>query len=249
MPARKSKRDRHKVISSGSRGDDVESSPSRAEIGSEFGLPGTVRATHHRVTAEAVRSAHGRAAAEKLDTMSSFPAVFVFDLDDTLWDGDIDMTSGPPFRIKARKIEAKKGDSVSLFRDVPEIFAWLQARNLRAAVASHTSTPRWAEAALQMLKIDPAAVSFAMVAGIKEMHGASKNVHLRRIASRAGCDLADMVFYDNARFNIVDGEEAGVVSCHTPYGLSWESFVEGLTDFSQRYAPAAADDGSDPDDA
>lgn len=192
-----------------------------------------------------MRSVHGRATVEKLDALPCLPEVVVFDLDDTVWDGDIDMTSGPPFRLKKQKVEAKKGDSVSLFRDTSEIFGWLQARGVRAAVASHTSTPRWAEAALQLLKTEPAGVSFAMVAGIKEMHGASKNKHLTKIASRAGCTTADLVFYDNARQNIVDGEAIGVVSVHTPYGLSWESFAEGFVEFNRRRGGPMCEEGSD----
>merc|ERR1712216_767043 len=103
----------------------------------------------------------------------------------------------------------------------------------RAAVASHTGQPRWAESVLQMLRT-ARGTSFSAVASIKEMHRAetvanrSKAVHLSKIAARAGCELHEMVFFDNMQHNICDGESVRVTSCHTPQGLTWAKVAECL---------------------
>merc|ERR1711874_81239 len=119
---------------------------------------------------------------------------------------------------------------VTLFPDVAEIFEWLEASGHRAAIASHTGEPRWAEAALQTLKTSKG-TSYSTIAPVKEMHRAetvsqrSKAVHLQRIASRAGCDPTDMLFFDNMQHNILDGQSIQVTSCFTPNGLTWESIA------------------------
>jgi len=181
-----------------------------------------------------VSSAHGLSAVRQIEGLPILPKVFIFDLDDTVWEGDIDMTGGPPFLSTGEGLVAsKKGGSVHLFRDVLEIFGWLHEREHRAAVASHTSTPRWAETALSLLQTCRGA-TLAGIAGVKEMHGACKTQHLKRIATRVGCCPEDMVFFDNAYFNIVAGDEAQVTSCHTPRGLSWNSFAAGCAAFAAR---------------
>jgi len=177
----------------------------------------------------------GRQALAQLEALSVLPEVLVFDLDDTLWKGDIDCTSGPPFKIQGRQVRAKAGDFVELFPVVSEIFTWISAQGLRAAVASHTSTPRWAETALAGLRATGTARSFATIASIKEMHSKKKSFHLRRIAEQARCEPESMVFFDNMHYNIVDGEKAGVTSCLTPVGMTWAKVVECLTEFDRRH--------------
>lgn len=178
------------------------------------------------------------------------PDVFVFDLDDTVWRGDIDLTTGPPFSVAEDaqgKVSAKDGDGVTPFPDVAEIFDWLEASGRRAAVASSTGRGDWAEKALQLLKTTRG-TPWASIASVKEMHRAesvanrSKAVHLRRIAERSGCQPEDMLFFDNMPHNIEDGEGIQVTSCYTPGGLTWSSVHAGLVEFDRRALARAAGD-------
>jgi len=193
--------------------------------------------------APTISSPHGRRAAELLESLCFLPEVFVFDLDDTLWKGDVDCTEGPPFRLNGqRELVARHGTGVTLFEDVPEIFEWLHGTGQRAAIASHTSTPDWADMALTLFKT-ATGVTYSKIAGVKEMHGASKTVHLTRIAKRAGCERQSMVFFDNMQYNIDDGEAVDVLSSFTPRGLTWDKFLECLIEFDRR---AVADRGPPP---
>jgi len=199
----------------------------------------------------AITSDHGRAAVNQLRSLCFLPEVLVFDLDDTLWEGDIDRTAGPPFKPGGGGLlQSKKGCSkVTLFRDVPEIMEWLREDRIRGAVASHTSTPRWADSALTLLRTSGGA-DLMSVCGIRECHGARKTVHLEKIATRAGCHPSEMVFFDNMRYNVQDGEAVQVTSCYTPDGLSWEKVVECLIEFDRRATRrrAGSSGGDDEDD-
>ncbi|CAE8585171.1 unnamed protein product, partial [Polarella glacialis] len=190
----------------------------------------------------AVAATSALVAMPELAALCFLPEVLVFDLDDTLWEGDVDMTSGPPFRPEGGSdglVTARDGDSLRMFQHAEEIFSWIEASGLRAAVASHTSQGPWAEVLLATLKTERG-TSYSSIAAIKEMHRAetvanrSKAVHLRKIAQRAGCELHDMVFFDNMSHNVEDGESVHVTSCFTPQGLTWAKFLQCLQDFDSR---------------
>eukprot|EP00931_Biecheleriopsis_adriatica_P089897 TRINITY_DN63969_c0_g1_i1.p1 TRINITY_DN63969_c0_g1~~TRINITY_DN63969_c0_g1_i1.p1 ORF type:complete len:223 (+),score=44.13 TRINITY_DN63969_c0_g1_i1:67-735(+) len=185
---------------------------------------------------------------ELIDSLCFVPKVFVFDLDDTLWEGDVDRSGGPPFVVKEgarQQLTSNAGSGVVLFPDVVGIFGWLEAGDHRAAIASHTGEPRWAEAALKILKTEQG-TAFHTIAPVKEMHRAetvaqrSKAVHLRKIAERSGCDPTEMVFFDNMEHNIADGESIEVTSCFTPDGLTWESIALTLAEYDRRALERAA---------
>lgn len=183
--------------------------------------------------AHPVTSKAGMDALKKIEVLLYLPEVFVFDLDDTLWEGDLDTTTGPPFCLKEDGlIEAKNGDSVCLFKEVMEIFDWLDSCCYKAAIASHTTTPHWAEGVLKSLQTSRGA-KYTSVASVLEMHGAQKSVHMKRIAHRCRVNTQDMVFLDNMDYNIQDGRSAGVVSCHTPDGLCWKKMTECLVEFDK----------------
>mmetsp|Transcript_4914 Transcript_4914/g.13730 ORF Transcript_4914/g.13730 Transcript_4914/m.13730 type:complete len:246 (+) Transcript_4914:122-859(+) len=180
-----------------------------------------------------------------LEGLCFCPEAFVFDLDDTLWRGDVDLTAGPPFPVDGRAVVAKDGQGLELFPDVPQIFDWLDAGGRRAAVASSTGRGEWADRLLQLLQTG-GGVPFAQVAAVREMHRAesvanrSKAIHLKRIAERLGCQPHDLLFFDNMAHNIEDGESIGVTSCYTPAGLTWASVASGLVEFDRRALARAA---------
>lgn len=176
------------------------------------------------------------------------PQAFVFDLDDTLWEGDVDRCGGPPFTVEdgeTRRLHSKAGSGLALFPDVVDIFNWLEASELRGAIASHTGEAPWAESALQALKT-AGGKTFSAVAPVKQMFRAdavaqrSKAVHLQRIADKLGCDPREMVFFDNMEHNVLDGESIDVTSVFTPDGLNWSSMATSLVEFDRRALERAA---------
>merc|ERR1712232_799071 len=65
------------------------------------------------------------------------PNVLVFDLDDTVWRGDLDRTAGPPIVLgDEQKLVTADGTFVTPFADVPDIFSWIEERGHVAALAS-----------------------------------------------------------------------------------------------------------------
>ncbi len=59
-----------------------------------------------------------------LSEIDILPKAVVFDLDDTLWGGEVDRTGGPPFvRQDARhSVQCRQRVPVRLFDEVPRIF-------------------------------------------------------------------------------------------------------------------------------
>eukprot|EP00933_Yihiella_yeosuensis_P041238 TRINITY_DN35651_c0_g1_i1.p1 TRINITY_DN35651_c0_g1~~TRINITY_DN35651_c0_g1_i1.p1 ORF type:complete len:292 (-),score=68.34 TRINITY_DN35651_c0_g1_i1:41-838(-) len=217
----------------------------------------------HSVQNEVLQDACRVVVDDLVKDLCFLPEVFVFDLDDTLWRGDIDLTSGPPFLCKGVpeagkngtekkpsgfQVWAKNGETLHPFPDVPDIFDWLEAGERRAAIASATGRGDWAEHLLRQLQTSRD-TSFSSIASIKEMHRAetvanrSKAVHLRKIAQKAGCELCQMVFFDNMEHNIKDGESVGVTSCFTPDGLTWSKLRDSLLEFDRRALERAASGG------
>lgn len=187
-------------------------------------------------------SDRGVLAEQELAVLSTLPSIVVFDLDDTLWVGDIDMTTGPPFRTDGRGLPVLAkvgghGDKVVPFPHVPEVFDWLEANSIKAAVSTHSWKPEWAAEVLDILETSGGTkFSDLLVAPIgKEVQKKSKDVHLKALAAASGCACEDMVFFDDKDHNVKDGRKAGVVSCTvTSEGLTWDKFVQCLRDFEQK---------------
>lgn len=189
-------------------------------------------------------SDRGRIAEQELASLSILPSIAVFDLDDTVWVGDIDMTSGPPFRTDGRglPILAKNGghgDKIVPFPDVPEIFDWLEAHEMKVAVSTHTFKPSWAEEALSLMETARGTkYTDLLVCPIaSEVQRKNKDVHMRAIAVGTGCECQDMVFFDDKDHNVKDGRRAGTVSCMVASdGLTWDKFVQCMREFEQKRA-------------
>jgi magnesium-dependent phosphatase-1 len=182
----------------------------------------------------ATTSERGQRAEQELSELSELPNLVVFDLDDTLWIGDIDMTSGPPFSTDgpALPVLAKKGghgDKVVPLPDVPEIFDWLEIQGIKFAVSTHSYKPKWAEEVLNLLETTCGTKYADLLAlPIGEVQKKTKDVHLKAISAAAGCACADMVFFDDKDHNVHDGKKVGVTSVTTKDGLNWDKFVECL---------------------
>jgi magnesium-dependent phosphatase 1 len=191
-------------------------------------------------------SEQGLQAEQELALLDVLPSVIVFDLDDTVWVGDVDMTSGPPFKTDGRglPILAQKGghgDKLVPFPDVPEVFDWIEQKGLKVVVSTHTYKPEWANEVLSLLETTQGTLysDLLTIPLGKEVQKKTKDVHLKALAASLGCACSDMVFFDDKEGNVKDGTRVGVTSCITADGLSWANFVECLTRFAQKASGAA----------
>jgi magnesium-dependent phosphatase 1 len=128
---------------------------------------------------------------QMLDGITRFPRVLIFDLDDTLWLGEVDCSGGPPFRaIDTHTTNCSRNRPVRLFTEVPEIFSHIVRTDMHVAYASRTWEPEWAKQALHELGMWD----------ICTAHGwgdCGKSHHLREIKSTLGIDYSEMMFFDN----------------------------------------------------
>lgn len=196
---------------------------------------------------EIIKSDHGSRAEEELAALSVLPSLVVFDLDDTVWVGDIDMTTGPPFKTEGRGLPvlAQKGghgDKVVPLPDVPEVFDWLEAHSIKVTASTHTFKPAWAAEALSLMETASGTkYSDLLVIPIaSEIQRKNKDVHLRAIATETGISCTDMVFFDDKEHNVSDGRKAGATSCLVKEGLSWDKFVQCLKDFEGKKTGSSA---------
>jgi magnesium-dependent phosphatase 1 len=187
-------------------------------------------------------SQHGQHAEQELSSLSILPTLVVFDLDDTLWIGDIDMTSGPPFRTDGRGLPvlAKNGghgDKIVPCADVPEIMDWLEAQGIKVAISTHTFKPNWAEEVLGLLETASGTkYSDLLVCPVgSDVQRKCKDVHMQAISTTTGIACDDMVFFDDKDHNVKDVQRVGVVGrMVTSDGLTWDKFLECLRSFEEK---------------
>lgn len=175
----------------------------------------------------------------KLAQLRVLPKCVVFDLDDTLWIGDVDCTYGPPFSAHASTSTAtagaKSNKSLSTpgiqgtdvvydrsgtrghpaLRLFPEVFAilnWIESKHpdMVMAVASRTTEPAWAAKALSVLTTAQGTPLSTLVR-CSECRNVNKQNHLLAISKKLQIHLKDMVFYDNLYYNISDVEGLPIV--------------------------------------
>jgi magnesium-dependent phosphatase 1 len=164
--------------------------------------------------------------------VDNLPQVIVFDLDDTLWTGDVDCTGGPPFKRDKNSrhtVYCSRRRPVKLFEDVPQIFDDLVDDNIRIAYASRTWEPEWAKAALSEFSCGQSRVvdMWSVAAG----HGwgdVSKVSHLSEISKQLSLPISSMVFIDNEMRNIRDITKLGATCGYCPDGLTKDIFKEAL---------------------
>lgn len=191
------------------------------------------------------------------------PELFVFDLDDTVWSGDVDCWYRPPFKTDMRHANTalplpvftgvvdSVGERLVCFPDALAILHWIQEQGLRFAFASRTTAPKHAQQALSQLFLprrgaapggertqpheDKRYGSLASLASHMAWGDCDKKKHLTEVASRCGVDLQKMLFFDNEKRNIASAKRLGVPSCYCPGGLTWQVFNDALEDYKARY--------------
>lgn len=175
-------------------------------------------------------------ALESLASLKATPKVLVFDLDNTLWTPEL-------YQIRKRTPPVVNED-IRLFPasiEVLEFWKDIQTKNddshplyrVELAIASRTSKGQWAEQLLDDFTIGKSTPLRSLFRYI-EIRTGSKKQHLTDIRTSAGVSYSSMLFFDDdARMNLGETTQLGVLSCHTPRGLTTEHFVKALHKYSE----------------
>ncbi|BGP30828.1 hypothetical protein JCM10296v2_002585 [Rhodotorula toruloides] len=154
----------------------------------------------------------------KLD--GRLPKAIVFDLDFTLWDCWCDTHVTPPLKRRGQdinKVYDKHGESLSFYRDVPDILHKLHHSGVHVVAASRTHAPKVARQILSELLVpglhrdddkDPlkAKDGEKVVPAIRlfdsmEIYPGSKMEHFRQLNTKTGIPFEEMLFFDDESRN------------------------------------------------
>jgi len=174
-----------------------------------------------------------------LDDFDIVPKAVVFDLDETLWDREVDCSGGPPFSLSKdsrKKIFCVRKTPIHLYDDVPEIFdALADDGRIRVGYASRTWEPEWAKAALREVPCGTdGVVNMWSIASGSGWGDHSKVSHLKTVSSQMKISLDSILFYDNEMRNIRDVKPMGVHCCYCPNGLDAKGFIDSLREYSDK---------------
>ncbi|KAH0476843.1 MAG: hypothetical protein KVP17_003046 [Porospora cf. gigantea B] len=186
------------------------------------------------------------------------PELFVFDLDDTLWAGDVDIYFKPPFSLDLKRkqqvnelplyprLKDSRQSPFECFPDSLSILHWIVEQGVDVAFASRTTTPKDAQQALTQLFVprkgasqqpdedllDPRVDNRYSDLASLSVHSAwgdvDKKRHLKEIADATGVEFKNMLFFDNEKRNITTAKRLGVPCCWCRDGLSWAVFKEAI---------------------
>merc|ERR1711991_51029 len=148
---------------------------------------------------------------------------------------------GAPFkRNAAGNVVDRKGNEVRVLADARPLLRQLKADGqFRVAIASTCDEPAWADECLDKVLVDPDDASAGVLRAFFDpelihIYGASsKHVHLKAIAKTVGCQLGEMIFYDNQRNNITAAEQIGVFAVYTPHGVTRQIHESSLAKYAQ----------------
>ncbi len=174
-----------------------------------------------------------------LDDIDNLPKAVVFDLDETLWDREVDCSGGPPFFISRESrntLFCSRHTPINLYEDVPFIFdALADDARVKVGYASRTWEPEWAKAALKQVPCGAEKpVNMWTIASGSGWGDHSKVSHLKAVSSQMHVPLESILFYDNEMRNIRDVKPMGVHCWYCPDGLDRKGFIDSLVDYSDR---------------
>eukprot|EP00899_Mesostigma_viride_P026563 jgi/Mesvir1/7091/Mv09199-RA.1 len=69
---------------------------------------------------------------------------------------------------------------------------------------------------------------------VAEIYPGSKIPHLNNIAKTIGCELTDILFFDDEHRNIVDATSIGVTAVFLPDGITLRHFEAGVEEFAKK---------------
>lgn len=223
-----------------------------------FSTPFPVATKNHNITMPkklAKQSTNSSLATTTSATTSSFPAslssgplpaLFVFDLDYTLWPFWVDTHVTPPLKPNGDRTAGtdRYGEDYAFYTDVPSVLLALPRLGAKMAVASRTSAPTIARELLKMIYLPP--VEDAEGGGSSkpkkaidvfdaglEIYPGSKIKHFELIQKRTGIKFEDMLFFDDEARN-KETESLGVTMCLIRDGVTWGEIERGVADWRKR---------------
>ena len=176
------------------------------------------------------------------DGIDALPALVVFDLDNTLWTPELYTLR----RLRADEQPTPWEDcwlldgAVAALHELMSSSQWAKSA---VAVASRTNKGTWAHALLDTFSLPTAGGGrqpLGDLISFREIYTGSKTTHFAKLREKSGVAYEDMLFFDDARDGRYGNCEAvsklGVMSVHTPGGLTRELWRQGLEAFAQRKA-------------
>ena len=172
-----------------------------------------------------------------LAAANKLPSVIVFDLDNTLWTPELYQLYKTP--IANRNIELFPG-ALEVLQCLHELQATSSSCPL-LAIASRATENDWAQSLLDQFPIAGAGTANAVRMrqlfrdDLIYIECRSKRWHFREIQSACGnVPFSEMVFFDDDMYlNLDEISGIGVLSCHTPRGLTVDLFRETMIKYSE----------------
>ena len=147
----------------------------------------------------------------------SWPRLVVFDLDNTVWNPELYMLGRRP--VANKDIYLCEGSAAAL-RELWEA-------EVAGAVASRTHRGDLAEELLDVFEVSPG-LSLSRVLPHREIYTGSKRKHFQNLQKKTGVPYSEMLFFDDWTQNLADVTQLGVLSIHTPRGLTTNLWRGGL---------------------
>ncbi|XP_053783925.1 magnesium-dependent phosphatase 1 isoform X2 [Desmodus rotundus] len=160
--------------------------------------------------------------------MERLPKLAVFDLDYTLWPFWVDTHVDPPFH-KSRTVRDRRGQTIRLYPEVPEVLNRFRRLGVPVAAASRTGEIEGANQLLELFDLDRYFVQ-------REIYPGSKVTHFERLRQKTGVPFSQMLFFDDEKRNIVDVSKLGVTCIHVQNGMSLQILTQGLETFAKAQA-------------
>eukprot|EP01066_Platyproteum_vivax_P011405 Platyproteum_vivax@DN5181_c0_g1_i2.p2 len=140
------------------------------------------------------------------------PKLICFDLDATLWDNEMYLIDGPPFKLLPNGVKEVGGAIVDLFPDVRPILVHIITELVDEngdrpliACASSTDRPTWAREVMRLLPLPPetkcSTLSELIPKDLKHIYDQNKQNHFKAIHAASGVDFEDMLFFDDMSCN------------------------------------------------
>lgn len=105
--------------------------------------------------------------------------------------------------------------------------------DIKAAVASKTDEPHWAEICMEHMAIDDGSSLAGCFENRVEISYGSKVGHITRLHKKTGIPYEEMAFFDNEYGNIraVSRGLPGVKCYYTPDGMTTDAWLKAKRDF------------------
>jgi len=167
------------------------------------------------------------------DMEMCLPELIVFDLDDTIWNPEMYMLRKPFQKKKNGAVQDGSGQTLEFLGDAKTILYELATakkwENTEIAYCSRTNYASYAKRCLQLMTIDKdGKKSMESIVDYKEIYPGDKKTHFKRIQKSSGISFNRMLFFDNEYRNVKSVSSLGVLSVHTPYGLTRKKLIEGI---------------------